>query len=375
MARVDDRWWVSNGGVKGQSARHGQGRRWLARYWDGAGREHTKSFDRKVDAQGWLGQQTAAVVRGDHVDPRDGRTTLGEYATRWQSSQVGRDATARIVDNALRVHVLPALGTHTLTSLRRSDIQALVKGLSGTLAPGSVRNVYEVLSRVLSAAVDDRVIPSSPCRRIVLPALSEHEVVPPSADDVRALADAVDDGRYRGLVMLLAGSGLRIGEALGLGVSDVDFLRRTVRVERQRLQDGSIGPPKTAKSARTVPLGHVVVGELAAHLAAYPSGGPLFTTELGEPLTYRRWKTLWKAALRSTGLDVDTHGLRHFTASALISGGASVKQVQTVLGHSSAAITLRVYSHLWPGDEDRTRAVMDAALSAGTDCGRTETSP
>ncbi len=58
-----------------------------------------------------------------------------------------------------------------------------------------------------------------------------------------------------------------------------------------------------------------------------------------------------------------THYLRHYFASALISGGASVKQVQTALGHSSAAITLRVYAHLFPGDDDRTRDTMDAALS------------
>jgi integrase len=66
--------------------------------------------------------------------------------------------------------------------------------------------------------------------------------------------------------------------------------------------------------------------------------------------------------------------LRHFTASALIAGGASVKQVQTVLGHSSAAITLKVYAHLWPGDEDRIRVVMDAALSALADQVRTRAS-
>jgi integrase len=275
------------------------------------------------------------------------------------------------VDNALRVHVLPALGDRPLASLRRSDVQGLVKALSESLSPGSVRNVHDVLSRVLSAAVEDRVIAHSPCRRIVLPALTDSEVVPPSVDDVATLSAAVPQ-RARALVVLLAGSGLRIGEALGLVVADVDFLRRTVRVERQRLQDGSLGPVKTAKSLRTVPLGQVVVDELAAHLAAYPSADALFTTDRGEPLTYRRWKSVWRAALASTGLDVDTHGLRHFTASALISGGASVKQVQTVLGHSSAAITLRVYSHLWPGDDDRTRSVMDGALGALADRVRTE---
>lgn len=121
-----------------------------------------------------------------------------------------------------------------------------------------------------------------------------------------------------------------------------------------------------------MPLGQVVVDELAQHLAAHPSGGPLFTDALGRPLTYRTWKRIWRAATAQAGVDVDTHGLRHFTASALISGGASVKQVQTVLGHSSAAITLRVYAHLWPGDDDRTRSVMDEALAPLADQVRTK---
>jgi integrase len=173
-------------------------------------------------------------------------------------------------------------------------------------------------------------------------------------------------------VVLLAGTGLRIGEALGLEVSDVDFLRGTVRVERQRLQSGQLGPTKTAKSTRTVPLGQVVVDELAARLSAHGGDGPLFTDDLGRPLTYRTWKRVWKTATSLTGADIDTHGLRHFTASALISGGASVKQVSTTPGHSSAAITLRVYSHLWPGDDDRTGSVMDGALALLADQVRTE---
>jgi integrase len=57
-----------------------------------------------------------------------------------------------------------------------------------------------------------------------------------------------------------------------------------------------------------------------------------------------------------------THDCRHFFASALISGGASVKQVQLTLGHSSPVTTLTTYSHLWPGDDDRTRAVIDSTL-------------
>ena len=77
-------------------------------------------------------------------------------------------------------------------------------------------------------------------------------------------------------------------------------------------------------------------------------------------------------ACKPSGFTGSTHDLRHFTASALISGGASVKQVQAVLGHASANITLRTYAHLFPGDDDRTRNVMDAVLSPLADRVRTE---
>ncbi len=123
-----------------------------------------------------------------------------------------------------------------------------------------------------------------------------------------------------------------------------------------------------------MPLGQVVIDELAAHLAAYPSGEWLFITRRGEPLTYCCWKNVWRQAKEgvpsATPADLSTHVLRQFFASAQIAGGASVKQVQSVLGRANAMITLRTYAHLWPGDEDRTRSVMDATLSVlRTGCG------
>jgi integrase len=57
------------------------------------------------------------------------------------------------------------------------------------------------------------------------------------------------------------------------------------------------------------------------------------------------------------------HDLRHAFASMLVSAGCSVKAVSAALGHSSAATTLNLYSHLWPGDEDRIRDAVDLALA------------
>jgi integrase len=360
--------------------------KWRARYRDADGKEHARHFDRKVDAQRWLDEVTTSVITGQYVDPRAGRVTFATYAERWTESLIVGEAAARITDNALRVHLVPVLGVRTMAAIRRNDIQVLFKSLSMQLGPGSVRNVHDVLVRLMTAAVEDKVIASSPCRRITLPAMADEEVAPPTFARVEAMVREMPP-YLSAAVVALAGSGLRIGELLGLKVSDVDFKAGVIRVERQRLQSGLIGPPKTGKSRRTVPVGEVVTDALLAHLAARPSKEWLFTMEEGEALNYRRWKTEWNcahkalqaaendAAVREGRKPVElprmvTHDLRHFFASALIAGGASVKQVQLVLGHASAVITLRTYAHLWPGEEDRTRSVMDAVLGGlRTGCG------
>lgn len=348
------------------------GGQWRARYRDAAGKEHARHFPRKSDGQQWLDQVTASIATGTYVDPKAGKVSVAAYAGAWQAVQVSSAGTRRIVDNALRVHLLPALGGQPIATVRQTTVQGFVRGLEEKgLAPGSVRNIYDVTAQVFAAAVEDRVIPTTPCRRIRLPKSDNDELEIPTVHQVAAVADAIGD-RWSALVVLLAGSGLRIGEARGLDVQHVDFLRRTVRVEQQRTQAGVVAAVKSKSSRRVVPVGQVVIEALAEHLAKYPSDGALFTDELGEPLPYWRWKKLLAAATEASGVTVTAHGFRHFAASALIAGGASVKQVQMFLGHASAVITLRTYAHLWPGDEDRTRNVLDAALSPLADSLRTE---
>jgi len=81
-------------------------------------------------------------------------------------------------------------------------------------------------------------------------------------------------------------------------------------------------------------------------------------------LTYRRWKPLWKTATGTAKVQATARSLRHFFVSALIAGGASVKQVQTVLGHASPVFTLGGYAHHWPGDDDRN--LLTATVSRST---------
>ncbi len=184
-----------------------------------------------------------------------------------------------------------------------------------------------------------------------------------------ALADALPD-RYGVAALLAAGAGLRIGEALGLGVGSVDFLRRELKVTRQLDQDGRFVEAKSDESMRTIPLGDVVLEALSVHIASFDPGpeGVILTTSWGNPVRRSKWGDAWRAAMVTSGLSYRVHDLRHFYASALIDGGYSVVAVQRVLGHASARITLDIYGHCWPDPNDVPRTAIDAVLRNWRSC-------
>lgn len=349
---------------------------WLARYRDAAGKEHTKSFRRQVDARQWLDQVTASVVTGTYVDPKAGRQTFRTYAEDWRSRQVYRDSTAAVVKTALQHRVYPLIGSVELARLRPDHIQAMVAELAKTHAPATVGVTYSYVATICKAAVRSGVLPKTPCDGITLPQLQRAQVVPLSTEQVVRLADAMPP-HLRALVLVTAGLGLRQGEAFGLTTDRVDLKAGTVRVDRQwRAVDGQapqFGPLKTPTSNRTLPLPSSVAGVLKAHMATWPPSpqGHVFTGGRGVPLRRTTFDRTWRRAVATASQDGDLdgvtfHALRHHYASLLIRHGESVKTVQARLGHKSAQETLDTYSHLWPDSDARTREAVDAAfLSCG----------
>jgi integrase len=370
---VEDRWHKADGQ---QTATYGSGKRWRARYVDDSGREHARSFARKVDAQRWLDEVTAAVVTGQYVDPKAGQVTFRDYAERWREMQVQRPSSRAHVETMLRLHAYPTLGDRQLTSILPSDIQAWVKGL--TLAPATVGVVHGIVSTIMKAAIRDRRMPSNPCDGTKLPKVQRPQIVPLTTEQVEAVRAELP-AELRALITLAAGTGMRQGECFGLTVDRVRFLQRTITVDRQLVtvagQAPTLGPPKTRASHRTIPLPQVVADALAAHLAAFPAepGGLVFTLS-GKPITRSVFGHKWRAAVAESGLPDGTgfHALRHYYASLLIRHGESVKTVQSRLGHASAVETLDTYSHLWPDSDDRTRDAIDSVLGITADALRTE---
>lgn len=348
--------------------------KWRARFRDSSGREHARHFRTQSEAQSWLDQQTADIVRGEWIDPRAGRLLFGEYASRWHENQPHRPSTKAQIDSHFRNHLLPAFGTVPLADIRPSDVQSFVTRLSDRLAPSTIEVIHSHLSSILSSAVDDGLIVRNPARRrgrsggrgVRLPERNEvdRKVVPIDFETASRLIDSSPDG-WRAMVVSAVGLGMRQGELLGLTVDRIDFLRRVVTVDRQLVttSEGAIfGPPKTKASVRTIPLPEVVSLALAEHLRVHGTGehGLLFTTSSGGPMPRNRFGEVWRGIRRKADLEVRFHDLRHLYASALIHSGESVKVVQHRLGHATAVETLDTYGHLWPDDDEGTRSAIDA---------------
>lgn len=261
-----------------------------------------------------------------------------------------------------------ALGSRRLAAVTPSEVQAWASERAQVLAPTTLRNLVSLLRSVYASAVLDRLVASSPVVRLSLPATHRERVVPLSVAQVAALAEAMPR-RNRAMVIAQAGLGLRIGELLSLRVQDVDFMRRTVRVEWQIAPGANVrSVPKTRRSTRMVPLPQVVAEALSVHIDEVPPGedGTLFTTRFETPYRHDYYGTrIFAEAVAKSGLPPSTtsHDLRHHYASVLAQG-ESVVAVAERLGHHNASLVLSTYGHLMPDSEDRTRRAVDNAWAS-----------
>jgi integrase len=353
---------------------------WRARYRDEAGKEHARHFTRKVDAQRWLDEVTASVVTGTYVDPKAGRITFDAWFRQWSALQAWAPMT--VVQGDLVRRSVP-FGDVPLAQLRTSHLQAWTKSMTTKgYAPNTVHTRVQTVRAALKAAVRDRRIFDDPSVGLTLPRrrTRERAMQVATADEVGRLIAACEP-RMRAYIGLCAFAGLRLGEASGVNIADVDFLRRRLDVARQ-VQKRRGGPSELRapkyESERTVFLPDDLLAMLSRHVEHFgvSSEGWLFTGSAGQPIAPTTVNSWWQRTIKAAGVPSGKiHSLRHFYASGLIAAGCDVVTVQRSLGHKSPSITLDTYSHLWPSAEDRTRQAaggLAAEVLAVADSLRTE---
>jgi integrase len=345
-------------------------------YRDADGRQTSETFPTMALAKAFRDKRRAAKHEGLSFDLRAGRITFRAYAESWlEGKRAVRRGNTLGQYAPMLGHAYEVIGDRQVGSLRRSDIQAMVTSVSAMpgIGPRTTRHVYGVVRSVIRSAVRDKVIPESPCDGIDLPELPDREAVPLTAAQVRELADSISRP-YRAMVLLAAATGLRQGECFGLTVDRIDFLRKTITVDRQMVR-GHFGPPKTRASRRTVPVPDFLVPVLAEHVREHAREVTvdgervrlMFPSRQGRTLISGTFAGYWIPATKAAGLDGTVfHQLRHTCASLLIHQNVSPKRIQKLLGHASITETMDTYGHLYPDGDETARAAIDDAFDDAT---------
>ncbi len=303
---------------------HGTGKRYAVRWWEGS-RQRRKSFTLKGDADRFARKTTTDLERGHYIAPNAGKKPLREVCEMWLASTDHRDSTAEHARRHFRRHIWPYLGDRPIGGLQRSDVRSWMKGRRRDLSDATVAVAYGRLRAVLQFAVDEDMIPKTPCRGIKGPRVTRQEITPLSRQGVEALVAAAPP-RYQAALLLAAGSGLRGGELLGLEVKHLDLDRGEVKVAQQLIEPDAgrpyIARPKTEQSYRTVPLAKTVVEALEGHLRRFPpvdvdvedrsdpraprvrTARLVFPNGNGNPVRRAGWSKILANAVRRAGSEV-----------------------------------------------------------------------
>ncbi|MFQ5523355.1 MAG: tyrosine-type recombinase/integrase [Acidimicrobiia bacterium] len=363
--------------TQGTITRKPNGRWYVAtHYKDAAGRRRQKShggFRTKAEARQRLNAVLADMATGRYVSPS--KDTFGQFlSNRWLPAVKAslRPSTYDSYARNIRVHVLPRLGSLRLQELSTVHLQTLYSELlesgratgEGGLSPRTVRYIHRTLKKALSDAVAWGLISVNPAATVVPPKVEAPERATWTPAELNTFLRYVEGDSLEPAWHLLATTGMRRGEVLGLRWSDVDLVRRTITISRaavvvsHKVVDSQ---PKTRRSRRTLPIDARTEELLRRHRTRQleerlMSGVPaseddlLFTWPDGRPI-HPTWlsKKFRRLSVEAGLPDIRLHDLRHTFATTALASGVQPRVVSDLLGHSTVAFTLDTFGHAIPG--------------------------
>ncbi|MBN2462361.1 MAG: site-specific integrase [Dehalococcoidia bacterium] len=342
----------------------------------------------KKEAEKRLGELLHQLDTGTFMKP--GKTTLAEFLERWLKDYAWPNLaprTAEGYEHIIRRHLIPALGSMTLTQLKPEHLQRyysekLLTGRcdgKGGLRSKTVRHHHVTLHDALESAVKWGLLSRNPADAVDPPRCQRSEMHTMNEDDIHTLLEAAKSTPYYALFYLALYTGMRRSELLALRWCDIDLLLCQVYVTRtlHQLRDGSIvyRAPKSAKGRRMIALSPSAAVVLREHkekqeLTRDMLGIPLKDDDLvfsqldGKPLLPDTVTHAWIKLVRRTGLEgIRLHDARHSHASLMLKQGTHPKIVQERLGHASIQITLDTYSHVAPGLQEAAADRFDKMVS------------
>jgi integrase len=299
--------------------------------------------------------------------------TVAKAVAEWREHVAAtlKPSTQSSAESHLRRHILPLMGESPLSELTAKKMQTFATTLSDGKRTGkTVENVMLTLSSILRFARKwGYKVPEVPLSDLSLPRKVKAKVRCYKPEEMARIVSAADEP-FGTICLLLAVTGLRIGEALAVRREDLDFNRKLLQI-RHSVYSGKLGTPKSEASIADLPLPPALEIRLKAYLASKhyrPNDlGLLFTNRRGLPLSANklREKKL-RPLLRSLEIPLaGFHAFRHGHATLLIDQGASITTVGAQLRHSDPRITLGLYAHVVPQSQRNAVNLLSGVIGEG----------
>lgn len=323
------------------------------------------SFTAKTrrECQNWLKKTLEQI--DDGLSFTSTTVLLGDFLRLWLKNTQSsiRYTTWSHYEILIRLHVLPHLGSVKIKDLQADQIQRFYNHLlSNDVGTYTVIKIHTMLHSALEQAVKTGLAIRNATDAVIPPSDPAREMKILVESQVSQLLIATRGSRMEALLHLAVSTDMRQMEILGLKWGDIDWIRKTLKVERQldREEGVQFAPPKTRNGRRTIVLGGRSIEVLRQHYDRqnddrmkagenWTEYGLIFTSANGTPIHYRNLLRDFKKLLEVAGLPENRfHDLRHTAASIMLNHGIPVIIISRRLGHSKPSITLDIYGHLIP---------------------------
>lgn len=305
------------------------------------------------------------------------KITVDQWFFTWLFDFKSKDlapSTFECYEGVYRLYIKDSdIGDIKLIDLRTAHLQRYYTKLLDIdkLDASNVKRINKTLKTCLKEAIKQGYLQKNWCDDVNLPKVKKEDNIKAlSKDEQLRLLEALKGIDLELLITFALGTGLRLGEVLGLKWSDIDFKEHTLSVQRsvrrvvEIQRDGSRNrvlkevPPKTENSFRTVPIPDSILSKLKSYkreqneliLAIgedYQNNNYVFCNNDGTIMDPKKPNRRLSSVLKSNDIELITfHGLRHTYCTRLFEAGVPPKTVQSLVGHSDIETTMNIYTHV-----------------------------
>ncbi|MWV44986.1 tyrosine-type recombinase/integrase [Paenibacillus sp. HJL G12] len=313
--------------------------------------------------------------KGSYYEPI--KSTFGEYIYQWIDNKQNLSEQARYNNlNHIKHHIIPLIGHVPMSKLNVFILEKFVSDLQDrNLAESTIRKIYNIVNTSLNAAAKKELLPKNPMTLLEsAPRVSKKKLDYWTVDEVKQFLNGFEH-RQKIVFQLAIYTGMRMGEILGLSISDIDLVNKRIHVRQVLTYDAKLkAGAKTISGNRSIAIPESLLNPLLEQIRSmeieieqygeeYNKDRLLVCTTTGKPLTKPNLTSTWYYLLGLTKVrKIRFHDLRHTCASLLLQLGQHPKVVQELLGHSSIKVTIDLYSHMTPNMQTDAVNALDNLL-------------